>query len=286
MTWSYAMASIFTFVGLICCEGCCICLTLCLHKRKRLFFLSNQRVQEKTFLVFHVQQLTWQALRYADAPQGTPRIIRKDLQSSCPENKSSIDAGAPQAPPDTVGAKEPEKPHSTDKYKDRVNTLLLVATLVATVTFAAAFTMPGGYDGSGGVATFIEKHMFQVFVICNTIAMYSAITVVIALIWAQLDDLELLNAALKITVPILGLALTMVCVAFMAGNYLVLRNLNWLAYLVLIIGSFFLLILSILFLPLCFPTSVHHVIPRCIIHYPFLLLIILFESVIDDKKEE
>ncbi|GMY34707.1 protein ACCELERATED CELL DEATH 6-like [Fagus crenata] len=211
------------------------------------------------------ERLTWQALRYAGAPQ---------------------DASAPQAPPDTVRAKEPEKPQSTDKYKDRVNTLLLVATLVATVTFAAAFTMPGGYNGSGGVATFIEKRMFQVFVICNTIAMYSAITVVVALIWAQLDDLELLNAALKFTVPILGLALTMVCVAFMAANYLVLRNLNWLAYLVLIIGSFFLLALSILFLPLCFPTSVHHPISRYILHYIFLILIILFESVIDDKKEE
>ena len=255
--------------------------------RERLFFLRNQHVHEKTFLVYHAQRLTWQALRYAGAPQGTPpSIIRKNLQNSSPENKSFIDAGAPQAPPDTVRAKEPEKPQSTDKYKDRVNTLLLVATLVATVTFAAASTMPGGYNGSGGVATFIEKRMFQVFVICNTIAMYSAITVVVALIWAQLDDLELLNAALKFTVPILGLALTMVCVAFMAGNYLVLRNLNWLAYLVLIIGSFFLLTLSILFLPLCFPTSIHHPISRYILHYIFLILIILFESVIDDKKEE
>ena len=272
--------------------------------REKLFFLSNQHGHEKTFLVYHAQRLTWQALRYADAPQGTPpsiigknlqssclenkilrdapvlqgtlpSIIGKNLQSSSPENKSFMDAGAPQAPPD-----------STDKYKDRVNALSLVATLVATVTFAAAFTMPGGYNGSGGVATFIEKHMFQVFVICNTIAMYSAITVVVALLWAQLGDLELLIAAFEFTVPILALSLTMVSAAFMAGNYLVLRNLNWLAYLVLIIGSLFLLTLSILFLPLCFPTSLPHPSLRYIIYYPFLLLIIVTGRDIDDKKEE
>ncbi|KAM1513947.1 hypothetical protein ACFX11_025788 [Malus domestica] len=33
-------------------------------------------------------------------------------------------------------------------HRNRVNTLLVVATLVATVTFAAGFTMPGGYSNS------------------------------------------------------------------------------------------------------------------------------------------
>ncbi|RVW21022.1 Protein accellerated cell death 6 [Vitis vinifera] len=52
--------------------------------------------------------------------------------------------------------------------------------LVATVTFAAGFTMPGGYnssDPSAGMAIFLMRNMFHMFVICNTIAMYTSILV-------------------------------------------------------------------------------------------------------------
>ncbi|XP_050289774.1 protein ACCELERATED CELL DEATH 6-like [Quercus robur] len=210
------------------------------------------------------EQLTWQALRYAGAPRAPRSTTSKNMQIMMP----------------------PLKLHNEDKYKDRVGTLLLVATLVATVTFAAAFTVPGGYNGSGGVTTFLEKQMFQVFVICNSIAMYSAIAVVVTLIWAQLGDLNLVIAAFKFAVPIFGLALTMVSVAFMVGNYLVLRNLNWLAYLVLIIGSFVHLTLLLLFSPLCFPCSLHHRFLRYILYYPFCLLIKVTRSDTDDRKEE
>ncbi|KAF3946607.1 hypothetical protein CMV_027146 [Castanea mollissima] len=202
------------------------------------------------------EQLTWEALRYVSGPRETPQSLN-------------------------VG-----KTLSADKYKERTDTLLLVATLVATVTFAAAFTMPGGYNGPGGMATFLEKPMFGVFVISNTIAMYSAITAVIGLIWAHLGDLKLFIAAYKFSLPILGLAITMVTLAFMAGNYLVLRDLNWLAYLVLSIGSFFVFTLSIIFFPLFLPNSSPHPIIRCLLRYPFYLLIMFTRCDTDDREEE
>ncbi|XP_075665020.1 protein ACCELERATED CELL DEATH 6-like [Castanea sativa] len=202
------------------------------------------------------EQLTWEALRYVSGPRETPQSSK-------------------------VG-----KTLSADKYKERTDSLLLVATLVATVTFAAAFTMPGGYNGPGGMATFLEKPMFQVFVISNTIAMYSAITAVIGLIWAHLGDLKLFIAAYEFSLPILGLAITMVTLAFMAGSYLVLRDLNWLAYLVLGIGSFFLFTLSIIFFPLFLPNSSPHPIIRCLLRYPFYLLIMFTRCDTDDREEE
>ena len=120
------------------------------------------------FLSFTMQRLTWEALRYVSGP----RVSGENPQYS----KFGMTL-------------------STDEYKDRTGTPLLVATLVATVTFAAAFTMPGGYNESGGMAKFLEKPMFHVFVISNSIAMYSAITAVVTLIWAHLGDLNLFIAA-------------------------------------------------------------------------------------------
>lgn len=148
-----------------------------------------------------------------------------------------------------------KKPLNNEIYREKINTLLLVSTLVATVTFAAGFTMPGGYnnsDPSQGMATLLRHHTFQIFVFCDTIAMYSSLVVTLALIWTQLSGA---GYPLKLVVPILGLALTMMSVAFMAGVYLVVNKVHWLAYSVLVVGLLFLVAVATFFLPLIFPMT-------------------------------
>ncbi|KAI9080531.1 hypothetical protein K1719_037497 [Acacia pycnantha] len=82
--------------------------------------------------------------------------------------------------------------------KDRVNAILLVAILVATVTFAAGFTVPGGIYSSDdkdtnkrGMATLVNRKMFQLFTICNVIAMYSSTMGSFILLGAQLGDFHI-----------------------------------------------------------------------------------------------
>ena len=65
--------------------------------------------------------------------------------------------------------------------KNILETNLVIAMLVATVTFAAAFTMPGGYN-SQGLATLSAKPAFKAFVIFDTIGfLFSVIAVTIQL---------------------------------------------------------------------------------------------------------
>ncbi|KAK1371780.1 Protein accelerated cell death 6 [Heracleum sosnowskyi] len=208
------------------------------------------------------QRLTWMALKSA----GTERAKLK--------NKPGLEK-LKSATYET---------YNMDFSKDRVNTLLLVSTLIATVTFAAGFTMPGGYSISEpdqGMATLLNKLTFQVFVICDTIAMYCAIMVAVTLIWAQLGDLTLVLNALKVGIPLLGISLTMMLLAFMAGVYLVVSKLVWLANVVMILGIISLACLLSLFIPLNLPYTSTLTILRYISYYPFCLLMLASGSYYD-----
>ncbi|GMP54534.1 hypothetical protein CsSME_00019680 [Camellia sinensis var. sinensis] len=195
-----------------------------------------------------LQRLTRMALRYASAPRGHPKTIKTE--------KNSI----------------------VEVYKDRINTLLLMATIIITVTFAAGITVPGGYDDSvthKGMALMVKKSAFQLFVIANAVAMYSSIIVAVLLIWAQLGDLNLVRVSLKLASPLFGGALMMVAISFMTGVYLVVNNLNWLSYVILIIGLISVLALSTVLILLFLPASLNHRMLRYIFYYPFSLLLLI-----------
>ncbi|RVX09257.1 Protein accelerated cell death 6 [Vitis vinifera] len=144
------------------------------------------------------------------------------------------------------------------------------------LTFAAGFTMPGGYNSSDpnvGMAALLMRNMFHMFVICNTTAMYTSILAAIILIWAQLGDLNLMDTALRFALPFLGLALTAMSLGFMAGVYLVVSNLHWLAIVVVIIGIICLVGLLVPFFLLFLPSKSTNRILRHISYYPFLILV-------------
>lgn len=58
-------------------------------------------------------------------------------------------------------------------------TLMVVATLIATITFAAAYAIPGGYDGNQGrdqgMAVLARATAFQAFVITNTLSIICSV---------------------------------------------------------------------------------------------------------------
>ncbi|XP_008245687.1 PREDICTED: protein ACCELERATED CELL DEATH 6-like [Prunus mume] len=205
-------------------------------------------------------RLTWTVLKSAFAQRAQSlHVLQRKKQRS------------PQVADSGGGSTDLKLPNE-ESIKDRVNTLLVVATLVATMAFAAGFTMPGGNNGDApqeGMAILLTNAMFQAFVICNTIAMYTAILVAVCLIWAQLGDLNLVGTALRLALPLLGISLTMISLAFMAGVYVVVSNLHWLAYVVLILGVLFIFTVLVVFTPLFCKTTSRSRILRWITYFLF-----------------
>lgn len=215
-----------------------------------------------------LQRMTWKALRNAGAPRAKDLLTLQTIV---------VDSGHLKTTSTTI-----PNPMNMDLYKDRTNTLMLVSTLIVTLTFAAGLISPAGGDDNSK-SNSPNRGMFHVFVVANTIAMYSSITVAVALIWAQLGDRELVLASYNYTLPVLGLALAMVSIAFMAGAYIVATKISiWLAYSVLVLGLIGFLTFFLLFAPLYSPNSLKRRCPRYIFYYPFHLLIRVI--VRDDDK--
>ncbi|XP_017423433.1 protein ACCELERATED CELL DEATH 6 [Vigna angularis] len=204
------------------------------------------------------QRLTWCLLKSAgvqNAKRGLP----------------TIDIPFPERP----------QPKSTEFYKDRINTLMVVSTLITTVAFAAGFTLPGGTNSSApeqGMAIILPHVWFKTFMFCITASMYGGISVTIILIWAQLGDITLALFALDVAIPLLGVTLATLSVAFLAGVHLVISNLSWLATTIMILCVIFILLLLLLYILLWLPSASSNLIMRWISYFPFKILTWLFEK--------
>ncbi|KAK3404691.1 hypothetical protein EUGRSUZ_K01006, partial [Eucalyptus grandis] len=107
------------------------------------------------------------------------------------------------------------------RIKDQVDTLMLVATLVASITFTVGLTLPCGYNASGdphpGTTTMLYHGAFQVFVIANMFATYNSILVVVVLLWSPSKDFYVAELAYHLAGPLLSMAFTGMSVAFFAA---------------------------------------------------------------------
>lgn len=109
----------------------------------------------------------------------------------------------------------------------------LVAILITTVTFAAAFTLPGGYSndaGSEGLPIMSRKLSFQAFLISDVLAMCCSFAVAFICIIARWGDYEFLIYYISATKKLMWFAYVATTTAFSTGLYTVLApRLHWLA---------------------------------------------------------
>ncbi|KAJ4899519.1 Ankyrin repeat family protein [Raphanus sativus] len=117
---------------------------------------------------------------------------------------------------------------------------LLVAVLVATVAFAAAFQLPGGYK-QDGTPTLMEKAAFKCFLVFDTIAFCFSVTTVYFLFYASRHGFRARSSFLYMSCLLMVVSLIAMASAFVSGMYLISSKSRLLALVPLVMVGTFLL---------------------------------------------
>ncbi|KAL1211620.1 Protein ACCELERATED CELL DEATH 6 [Cardamine amara subsp. amara] len=117
---------------------------------------------------------------------------------------------------------------------------LLVAVLVATVAFAAAFQLPGGYKPDGTPAL-MEEAAFKCFLVFDTIAFCFSVTTVYFLFYASRDGFRARSAFLYMSALLMVVSLIAMASAFVSGMYLISSKSRGLALVPFLMAGLFIL---------------------------------------------
>lgn len=111
------------------------------------------------------------------------------------------------------------------KYTEATQVMSIVTVLIATVTFASAFTLPGGYRADGGPAL-AGSYAFDAFILADTLAFICSISATCTLVYAGVPamDISLRFRYLTVSAVLLQSAARSLVAAFGLGLYLVVHH--------------------------------------------------------------
>ncbi|XP_040955984.1 protein ACCELERATED CELL DEATH 6 [Gossypium hirsutum] len=185
-----------------------------------LLHVTHTRLYLCSFLV--LQHLTLKALKRSYANRAVnPKDVVDNVQFSYDEVEKVGERGG-------------------KKSKEMAQIISVMETLIATFTFTAAFTIPGGFISDGpdkGMAILIKKSAFKAFFITDTIAMTSSMTAAVMVFWSSSRrSSESFMDSLPFAIGLTWIALVAMALAFVTGLFVVLSKNLWLGIVVCVIG--------------------------------------------------
>ncbi|KAL5568902.1 hypothetical protein UlMin_025477 [Ulmus minor] len=127
--------------------------------------------------------------------------------------------------------------------KDTSNSCIIVAILVVTIMFAAAFTVPGGNHQDTGFPIFLKKKLFKIFIISDAVSLFSSTTSVLMFMgiltsrYAEQDFLKSLPSKMIIGLSTLFISLATMMIAFTATLFIMLRTESWIIIPIVLLAS-------------------------------------------------
>ncbi|XP_057758398.1 ankyrin repeat-containing protein ITN1-like [Arachis stenosperma] len=114
--------------------------------------------------------------------------------------------------------------------KDTASAFSVVGTLITTILFAAAFTLPGGNNQSNGEPMFLHDRAFTVFIVADAISLFASSTSVLIFIgiltssYAEKDFLKALPCKLLFALVTLFFSVVFMMVAFCAALFAMFKG--------------------------------------------------------------
>ncbi|PWA37572.1 ankyrin repeat-containing domain, PGG domain protein [Artemisia annua] len=114
--------------------------------------------------------------------------------------------------------------------KGTANQCMVVAALIATIVFAAAFTVPGGYDQNDGIPMFYSKATFLVFVVADAISLFASSASILIFLsiltsrYAERDFLESIPNKLMAGLATLFISIATMTLAFGVSFFVLYKN--------------------------------------------------------------
>ncbi|XP_038875615.1 uncharacterized protein LOC120068020 isoform X2 [Benincasa hispida] len=228
---------------------------------KSIFHVAVENRLEDVFnLIYEIGGLKDFSAKYRTTVKGKYNILHLAAKLAAPNHLDRVSGAALQMQRELLWFKEVEKivlssqleakcedplkltPRElfTKEHKDlrkdgeawmrnTANSCMLVSTLIATVIFAAAFTVPGG-DNSEGTPIFQKRFWFTVFVISDAVALISAsssILVFLSILTSRYSEDDFLHSLpFRLLIGLTSLFISIVCmvVAFSATFFMHYHN--------------------------------------------------------------